>query len=502
MLFYVVPNNNISYRYGFAPQDIYNLDETGISTVQSPGNVVTQRGKKQVGSTSSQERGELTTLCCAISASGNHIPPFYIFPRVFMKQCFMNGCTPGAKGVAIKSGYMNTKVFAEEYLPFFITSVHCSKDRPVLLILDNHCSHVSIAAIELCRSSGIHLLTLPPHTSHKLQPLDRCVFGPLKKYFNRAMDEWMRSNPGRCVSIYEIASLSATAFSRSVTPENIHSAFKCTGIYPFNSMIFQDHEFISASVTDQPLPSAITEIEEQRNATVGETSISETVSPPALTPVRQSVPDEPQPSTSQITPQQILPLPKAGPRKPSNRRKVKSAIVTDTPEKERIEMENAERAAKKRPKVAASRRLSVKRKASTAAVCDSSTEEEELAKEMVESDSDISEEENMELGEIDMECEDLKPGVYVLVRFITDKQNQKLYAGKIISKVNDYYEVRFMRKVKGSAASFMFPDKDDITSITFNDIILILGLPVNIAGTKRAASRVMFRVDLGGFIIE
>lgn len=119
----------LNSRFKFAPQDIYNVDETGITTVQAPGKVVSATGKKQVGSISSQERGELTTMCCAISASGNHIPPFYIFPRVFMKESFMNGCAPGAKGVAIKTGYMNTEIFADEYLPFFISSVRCSKGQ-------------------------------------------------------------------------------------------------------------------------------------------------------------------------------------------------------------------------------------------------------------------------------------------------------------------------------------------------------------------------------------
>lgn len=125
-------------------------------------------------------------MCCAINASGSHIPPFYIFPRVFMKKTFMNGYAPGAKGVAFKTGYMNTELFADEYLPFFISNVRCSREKHVLLILDNHCSHVSLKAIELCKNSGIHLLTLPPHTSHKLQPLDQCVFGPLKSYLNKS----------------------------------------------------------------------------------------------------------------------------------------------------------------------------------------------------------------------------------------------------------------------------------------------------------------------------
>ncbi|GFT43223.1 DDE-1 domain-containing protein [Trichonephila clavipes] len=45
---------------------------------------------------------------------------------------------------------------------------------------ENHKSHVSIEAIILAKEHGIVMLTFPPHTSHKLQPLDRGVFSPFK----------------------------------------------------------------------------------------------------------------------------------------------------------------------------------------------------------------------------------------------------------------------------------------------------------------------------------
>lgn len=171
-----------------------------------------------------------------------------------MKDCFMNGTPPGAKGVAAKSGYMNTESFANESLPFFINQSNCTPDKPVglLLILDNHTSHVSIKAVDVCRSAGIVLLTLPPHTSHRLQPLNRRVFEPMKCYFNKAIDNWIRTNPGRRASIYEVGGTAGSAFNLSMTSSNILSAFRCTGIYPLDTHVFGDHEFESAMVTDRP----------------------------------------------------------------------------------------------------------------------------------------------------------------------------------------------------------------------------------------------------------
>ena len=54
-------------KYKFEPKDIFNVDESGCHTVQTPGKVVTARGQKQVGSFTSGERGELVTFWCTRS---------------------------------------------------------------------------------------------------------------------------------------------------------------------------------------------------------------------------------------------------------------------------------------------------------------------------------------------------------------------------------------------------------------------------------------------------
>jgi len=66
-------------RYKFTPNRIYNMDETGCTTIQKPKQVVAAQGCKQVGSITSGERGELTTVVCTISANGNHLPPLMVY---------------------------------------------------------------------------------------------------------------------------------------------------------------------------------------------------------------------------------------------------------------------------------------------------------------------------------------------------------------------------------------------------------------------------------------
>lgn len=69
----------------------------------------------------------------------------------------------------------------------FAKHVKPSVDKKVLVLLDNHESHLYMPVIDFCREVGIVLLSFPPHCSHKLQPLDRSVYGPFKKYINQSM---------------------------------------------------------------------------------------------------------------------------------------------------------------------------------------------------------------------------------------------------------------------------------------------------------------------------
>ena len=71
-------------EYKFTAQQIFNVDETGLTTVQNPGKIVTARGVRNVGSVTSAERGELVTAVYTICASGSVLPPPCLFFPVYI----------------------------------------------------------------------------------------------------------------------------------------------------------------------------------------------------------------------------------------------------------------------------------------------------------------------------------------------------------------------------------------------------------------------------------
>lgn len=231
---------------------IWNVDETGIVTVVKPKKIIAATGVKQIGSLTSSERGQLVTLCVAVSAGGNSIPPFLIYPRVNFRDHFLTGAPAGSKGTAHPSGWMTADNFVM-FLKHFVHHVKPSKEQPVLLLLDNHDSHLCISAIDYAKENGIVMLSFPPHCSHRLQPLDLSVFGPLKRKLSSSQSNWLRTHPGRPISIYDIAGILCDPWKEAVTMKNICSGFQKAGIFPFNSDIFTDDDFVPSEVTDRPL---------------------------------------------------------------------------------------------------------------------------------------------------------------------------------------------------------------------------------------------------------
>ncbi|GBP41997.1 hypothetical protein EVAR_33801_1 [Eumeta japonica] len=90
-------------RNHFEPQDIYNVDETGVSTIQKPDRVVTRCGTRQVGALTSAERGTLVTLAFAANALGNVIPPMFVFPRIRCQEHFIRDGPLGSVGAGNQS---------------------------------------------------------------------------------------------------------------------------------------------------------------------------------------------------------------------------------------------------------------------------------------------------------------------------------------------------------------------------------------------------------------
>ena len=412
----------LSRGTGYGPQSIYNVDETGIVTVQKPSKIVAEKGVKQVGATVSQERGNLVTLCCGVNAIGNAIPPFFVFPRVNFQSQWLATAPPGsaATGHPKATGWMTSENFLD-FMKHFALHVKATADLPVLLMLDNHSSHISIDVLDYAKDHHITILSFPPHCSHALQPLDRSVFGPLKTYVNQAMDNWMRDpqNANKAMTVHVLPGIVSYAFPKAFTSANITAGFRCTGIYPFDRNIFRDCDFMPSTVSDRPLPIACDPVTDVTPAQHGPDG-SQTATPSTSGCTQLAV----------ISPEDVRPFPTAKPRDETKkqRKSGKSAIYTDTPVKMEIAREKQMKATKSIAKTRATESTARRNLIQKFGACKKSVTQDEpstddsdedlhaaMEKDVEESDDEVSEEES-EVKECPT-VKDLHVDDHILVKF-------------------------------------------------------------------------------------
>lgn len=242
------------------PGNIFNMDETGLQLNNKPGYVIAKKGSKNVAAITSSEKGETITLISCCNAEGVYIPPACIFKGKNKKSEFEDGMPPGSVVyMSQKSAYINTDLMFTWLKNHFIPRKPPGK---VILILDGHASHCnSPGMLEYAEEHDVILLCLPSHTTQFLQPLDRAFFKSLKLHFNNACNGYIRANPTRKISRLQFGQLLSQAWSKAATVENAVSAFRATGICPFNPEAIPDYAYLEAEETNKEPAHEVNDIE-------------------------------------------------------------------------------------------------------------------------------------------------------------------------------------------------------------------------------------------------
>nr|XP_015915888.1 uncharacterized protein LOC107445910 [Parasteatoda tepidariorum] len=244
-------------------------------------------------------------------------------------------------------------------------------------------SHKYIEALEYAGKNNAIFVSLPPHTTHRMQPLDRCVYGPFKTYFEQEVSTFQRSHVGRIITQYDVASLVGKAYSKAASAQNAVQGFKSSGIWPTNRHLFSDADFLPASLTDMAevientndSPSQIQSTDVGRLSNNSDCSTSTSVfenvdhnySQASRISLRRtngetsydpSVEDDPslstttndnsfqrveEPLTPHVKPLDIRPLPKPTPSKTGRKRKTQRAEVLTSSPFRNMQIEEEER---------------------------------------------------------------------------------------------------------------------------------------------------------------
>jgi hypothetical protein len=235
-------------QYRILPSDTYNMDEKGFMLGQLQKTKryfsISEAESKRLAGAGQDGSREWVTVIASICQDGSALPPAIIYSAATNnhKDTWyedLETSEPIAHFITSPNGWTTDDIGYQWLTDVF--NRHTKQKARMgrdwrLLYLDGHSSHLNMRFLEFCDNHRIIVMAYPPHSTHRLQPLDVSLFNPLSNYYSQNLDNWVRTSHGICsMSKRYFWRLFKPAFDLSFTPENIASGWEKTGLHPFNS---------------------------------------------------------------------------------------------------------------------------------------------------------------------------------------------------------------------------------------------------------------------------
>jgi hypothetical protein len=188
-------------KYNVTLENVYNFDEKGFlqGLLKKAKRIVLINLLRNGGLLGVAKDGsrEFISLLAAICADGSRVTPGLIYqgPSPDVRLSWLEDFEPANRGAYFacsENGWSNDDLGVNWLERVFNRETKEKAGRGWrLLILDGHHSHVNLQFIDYADRNRILLAVLPSHTTHRLQPLDVGIFGPLARAYSNALNTWM-----------------------------------------------------------------------------------------------------------------------------------------------------------------------------------------------------------------------------------------------------------------------------------------------------------------------
>ena len=220
--------------YGILDKDTYNFDETGFMMgVAATSKVVTSSDTIGRAITIQPGDREWVTTIEGVNASGWAIPPFIILSGKLHQASWYQGLPPDWVIAVSDNGWTTDQLGLKWLKHFNRHTAPRTAGAYRLLILDGHGSHATPEFDQYCKDNKIITLCMPPHSSHRLQPLDVGCFSPLKRGYGQDIQELARQgvfHVDKQDFLQTYLRIRPTVF----TQQNIQAGFQAAGLVPAN----------------------------------------------------------------------------------------------------------------------------------------------------------------------------------------------------------------------------------------------------------------------------
>ena len=232
-------------EYSILPENTYNMDEKGflLGRITKAKRVFPKDLKasgKLLGTGQDGSR-EWITVVATICGDGTSLPPLLIYKsttgsvRDSWVQDF-DSHEHDAWFTSSASGWTPDDIGFKWLVEFFDRKTRDKARRQWrLLFVDGHGSHVTLKFLEWAQAHKILVAVYPPHSTHRLQPLDVGCFAPLATYYSQFLEQQTRLSEGQTrMTKRDFFRCFYPAWQGAFTAKNVSSSWCKTGIFPFN----------------------------------------------------------------------------------------------------------------------------------------------------------------------------------------------------------------------------------------------------------------------------
>lgn len=224
---------------GVPPENIINYDETNLTDDPGKKKILVRRGTKYPERVINSTKSSISIMFSG-TAAGHLLPPYVVYKAVHLYDTWTEGGPQGTRYNRTLSGWFESSTF-EDWFNSIILPYAKDRTGKVVLIGDNLASHVNDSVILACEGNNIDFVLLPANSTHLTQPLDVAVFRPLKSRWRKVLENLKKTTVGRlrkalpkdcfpsllCEVMEEI--------QKSVA-HNIKSGFRKCGIHPLDPL--------------------------------------------------------------------------------------------------------------------------------------------------------------------------------------------------------------------------------------------------------------------------
>lgn len=213
----------------FAPDDRFNMDETGLYFRRLPTRGLSK--KKKSGRKLSKDR-VTAVLCC--NQTGNEKGPVWIIGKSARPRCFgrvWNAESIGARYRAQDSAWMDGNIF-RQWLLAFNNSIRSGADpnRQVVLLMDNARTHSPPQSARPVKRDGLDgfqlsntlVLFLPKNTTSHIQPLDAGIIVSFKGHYRKRHLSWILGEYGQFAFNQNVATAAGGGSSGKFEMPNVN----------------------------------------------------------------------------------------------------------------------------------------------------------------------------------------------------------------------------------------------------------------------------------------